>query len=609
MTHFTVRSVVLFVGIIFAGIAQGQTPQLVEGGPVHEAFVTPVTESIALEAIETQPPPPITERIPPKPGPDIEWVHGYWAWAPDRKDFLWVSGVWRRPPPGMQWIYGIWKHYDEGWVRIQGFWSREPVDSLSTIDIAPPDQIDEAVSPAPGNGVFWISGYWEYSTETRDYAWRSGRWVVLDPNLILVPAHYVWRPGGYVFVSSYWDWPIEQRGRAYATAYIPPSARAQVIYEPVYIEPTIIVHNLFFYYPDYSYFFYHHHYYHPVFWNEFGYAPPWWRWNTWWGLRWHDHWAVWWWYCHPGYPHPAWITVELANRIPPPPRVLITKIKIVSAPAIVTVKGVVPPHRLLQATTQNKLSVSKGAHAPILPADPKRVEKIKDNAKTEELGANRPATRPLMPAGRQVAHTQQTEIEKQAAPAKPTTTPTTRSPRQIESPGATLPSQPRTNEPQRIRVNEKIEPRPPIKSAAPTRTQPDQIRPTEREKHETTPTVRPPIKKPSEPIVTPQNEPRLQEKETREPSTEVRPPIKKSVAPALESRGVPVPRQREISEGYRLVEPPPKPSSRGFERTAPALREIPRGSFEDTPSQRAAPAPAPSPAEPRLDDRERSRGK
>ncbi len=590
------RSAALFLGISFVGIVHGQAIQPVEGGPVHEAFVTPVTENVALEATEAQPPSPITERIPPKPNPEVEWVVGYWAWAPERKDFLWVSGVWRRPPPGRHWISGVWKLYDEGWVWVRGFWSELPDDSLTTIDIAPPDQLDEAVPPEPGNGFFWMSGYWGFSETTHSYLWRSGHWIELDPNWVLVPAHYVWRPGGYVFVSAYWDWPIEQRGRAYATVYVPPPVRVEVVYEPVVvIEPAIIVHNLFIYYPDYSYFFYHHHHYHTAFWIQSGDAPPWWGWNRWWCFTWHDHWAMWWWYTHPGYPHPAWITVELAGRIPPPPRTLVAMVKVARPPTIITVQGMVAPSKILRAATQNKPRTSKGTPAPVLPADPQRAEKIKASAKAEEVGVSKPVAKPLLPSGRKIAQTQQKGIEKQAIPAKPTTTSTI------------LPNQPKTKEAQKAREGEKLEPKPPIRSVTPTVQQPNQTMPKEKEKPETAPAARPPIKKPSEPAAPP-SEPKLQEREKREPSAEVKPPIKRPVAPATKSLQEPLPRVKERPELYRTVEPPPKPAApRGSQPGKPALRENerPQASPAGPPSRQLTSPPTSLPTDPNTNEKEK----
>ena len=31
-------------------------------------------------------------------GANVVWVTGYWAWDDMRKDFIWISGIWRDTP-------------------------------------------------------------------------------------------------------------------------------------------------------------------------------------------------------------------------------------------------------------------------------------------------------------------------------------------------------------------------------------------------------------------------------------------------------------------------------------------------------------------------------
>ena len=42
------------------------------------------------------PPPPQAYRVPPQPGPDYEWVEGYYY--PDHGHYKWHDGYWTRPP-------------------------------------------------------------------------------------------------------------------------------------------------------------------------------------------------------------------------------------------------------------------------------------------------------------------------------------------------------------------------------------------------------------------------------------------------------------------------------------------------------------------------------
>src|SRR5947208_312184 len=132
----TVRSVQLWVavGVLAAGVglvvgvraednapaAAGDAPppvpkgiEVMARGPVHEAFATPTSEPVATPVLPKAAPKPL-EEMPPdqKPDGDVIWVPGYWAWDDDRKDFLWVSGIWRTPPPGKQWVAGYWRDAD-----------------------------------------------------------------------------------------------------------------------------------------------------------------------------------------------------------------------------------------------------------------------------------------------------------------------------------------------------------------------------------------------------------------------------------------------------------------------------------------------------------------
>src|SRR5260221_11193763 len=72
-------------------------------GPVHEAYADPgVTPSEAAPLVPKQPPDPIQE-LPPdqKPeGDNVIWIPGYFTWAEDKNHFIWLSGFWRRAPPG-----------------------------------------------------------------------------------------------------------------------------------------------------------------------------------------------------------------------------------------------------------------------------------------------------------------------------------------------------------------------------------------------------------------------------------------------------------------------------------------------------------------------------
>ncbi len=93
-------------------------------GPIHEAFASPTTEPQPTPLIPRQPPKPI-EELPPEQKPEgaVVWISGYWGWDDERKDFLWISGTWRVPPPGKTWISGYWREENSQWRWVPGFWT------------------------------------------------------------------------------------------------------------------------------------------------------------------------------------------------------------------------------------------------------------------------------------------------------------------------------------------------------------------------------------------------------------------------------------------------------------------------------------------------------
>lgn len=368
----TLCLILLYIGFINVNTISGQTIKTYEEGPIHEAFVVRVSGNIIMEVIPSKPPESIKERKPRQLDMQSTWVSGYWAWEDRVNDFVWVSGVWRRPPPKHQWVSGFWRKYDEEWVWIHGFWSQVSLQNIDYIGVPPPDPIDENTAPPPDERYFWVSGYWTFLFDTQEYRWISGHWEELDANWIFVPAHYVWRPGGYVFVPAYWDWALENRGTAYSSVLIEPDYRNSVVFEPILIlRPPVIVRHLFVYYPDYLSFFRHYWHFHPEFWEDLCCAPPWWVWDTWWCFSWHDHWGLWWWYSHPGYPQPSWLNVELSSILSAPLSELLSMFDKIHTPPIVTPNGVASREKLLQAIRK-----STGDFAPIVPHDPKIQDKI-----------------------------------------------------------------------------------------------------------------------------------------------------------------------------------------------------------------------------------------
>jgi hypothetical protein len=218
-------------------------------GPVHEAFARPSEVSPRPGPVIAKKPPQPVPEIPPeqKPeGQDVVWIPGYWAWDLDRKDFLWVSGVWRVPPPGRKWVPGAWQEVDGGWQWTAGFWAPTAADSLPYVP-EPPTSLDTGPSaPAPNDDSFYIPGMWLYQND--DWVWRPGFWSGCQDNWIWTPSCYYWTPSGYVGVNGYWDYPLESRGLCFAPVCFnrPLWLNPGWCYQPSYcITPSLLTSALF----------------------------------------------------------------------------------------------------------------------------------------------------------------------------------------------------------------------------------------------------------------------------------------------------------------------------------------------------------------------------
>jgi hypothetical protein len=202
-------------------------------GPLHEAFLSP-RKDLEPTHISKTPPQPITERpgVDP-PSADAEWIDGYWEWDPGRKDFVWVTGTWRVPPPGRFWVNGYWKRDQAGWYRVPGFWSDRKTDRLDYRKSGPPEdhpEDDPGEPPAPD--CFYVPGH--YSPDGDGVAWKKGFWAKAQPGWAWVPSQWVRQPEGWVYQEGYWDRTLEDRGTLFAPAQVSPSAKpgGDLTYQP-----------------------------------------------------------------------------------------------------------------------------------------------------------------------------------------------------------------------------------------------------------------------------------------------------------------------------------------------------------------------------------------
>ncbi len=277
------------------GPAAQNGAQVLDEGPIHEAFAEPVVlDARPRVIVDREPPEPINE-LPPEVQPEgdnIQWVPGYWMWSDIQGDFIWVSGVWRDVPPGRRWVPGHWLKEGDKWLWASGFWAGADVQEVQMLPHPPATLEAGPSSPAPGDSFFWIPGCWVWRDGV--YAWRPGYWYAGQPNWVWVPDYYCYTPAGSIFVTGYWDKPVWARGLAFAPVWWPARAfgfPTAFSYRPYYaLDSSLLLASLFINTR------YHNYWYGNWRWDH-AHFHPWWahdrRWHgydpLWAYHRWHDH--------------------------------------------------------------------------------------------------------------------------------------------------------------------------------------------------------------------------------------------------------------------------------------------------------------------------------
>jgi hypothetical protein len=195
--------------------------EVLDSGPVHEAFAQPGAAIKGPGVLAPKAPPPAVPEIPPdvKPeGNNVVWVGGYWHWDEAKKDYIWISGFWRNAPAGREWQPGAWKQDGAGYRYVSGFWKQQNVVGVDRNLPKPPDSVESGPStPPPHPDAVWVPGHWEYRPS--GYGWRGGYWGEPEGNLLWTPPQYLWNTTGYTCVPGYWDYCLEDRGLLYAPVY------------------------------------------------------------------------------------------------------------------------------------------------------------------------------------------------------------------------------------------------------------------------------------------------------------------------------------------------------------------------------------------------------
>ena len=204
-------------------IPSQEVPEILNQGPIHEAFAQPVDLVTESGIISPQEPPTDIIENPADEKPessDYLWIPGYWAWDAERSDYLWVSGCWRIAPTGMTWVPGYWNKVSDSWQWVAGFWIS--TTQAEQIQYLPqPPEITETTPPSSevASDKIWVPPCYYWHTDR--YIPRAGYWLEPRDDWVWIPSHYTWTPNGYVFVSGYWDYGLDTRGILYAPIYFP----------------------------------------------------------------------------------------------------------------------------------------------------------------------------------------------------------------------------------------------------------------------------------------------------------------------------------------------------------------------------------------------------
>lgn len=189
-------------------------------GPIHEAFAGQVNLDASAGIVVPRKPPERIQEIPPKArpkGPNVAWIPGYWAWDDHEQDFIWISGTWRKVPPGKRWVPGYWTEADGGCRWVSGAWVHADTETVAYLP-EPPESVERgATTERPSRSHVWVPGCWVHRDAR--YQWRPGHWGRGHDDWIWIPDHYVWTPRGVIFVRGYWDYRLDARGHLYAPVH------------------------------------------------------------------------------------------------------------------------------------------------------------------------------------------------------------------------------------------------------------------------------------------------------------------------------------------------------------------------------------------------------
>jgi hypothetical protein len=193
--------------------------EILTRGPVHQAYAQPSQLGrSAGTTVKDRPPQPLNE-LPPEQRPTLDgivWIPGYWAWDDEKSEFLWISGVWRVPPPDSEWIPGYWAKVEGGQRWVAGFWADSNLQDLVYYPEPPVSLENGPMDAASTANDFWTPGSWVW--QDSHYKWKPGYWAEARAGSVWTPPSYRWTPRGYMRTVGFWDATLEHRGLLFAPA-------------------------------------------------------------------------------------------------------------------------------------------------------------------------------------------------------------------------------------------------------------------------------------------------------------------------------------------------------------------------------------------------------
>lgn len=202
-------------------------------GPIHEGFAQPVAIGATDGLLVFKRPPPLLKEYPPVLRPaawQAMWLPGYWGWDNRKKDFVWVTGAWRVPPPGMRWVPGYWSARDDQFVWTPGFWYAAERPEVVYEPSPPQRESHQPDPPNPSADEFSVPGYWVMTSG--GYVWRRGHVSPFHEGWVWMPTRRIATPAGSVLLRGYWDYPLTQRGVLFAPVSVVNGREASPAFTP-----------------------------------------------------------------------------------------------------------------------------------------------------------------------------------------------------------------------------------------------------------------------------------------------------------------------------------------------------------------------------------------